>query len=116
MDIKQISPNLFVGPQIEETDLRELASAGFTDVVCNRPDAEHPGHAPSQRMAQIAKGLGLGFHYLPITPGEPFATQAKRLARVVAKPNAKVLAYCRSGMRAANAWSLAQANQSGLYV
>ena len=114
MDITQLAPNLFVGAQITEDDLAALASEGYTDVVCNRPDAEHPGSARSSKMAGIAKSLGLAFHYHPITPGEPFADEAEQLARVVEQPNAKVFAYCRSGMRATNAWSLAQSNRAGL--
>ena len=62
----------------------------------------------SYKMADVAKDLGVVFHYLPITPGEPFAAQAEALAQVVARQGAKVLAYCRSGARASNAWSLAQ--------
>ena len=111
MEMTQLAPNLFVCAQIAEEDLSKLACEGFTDVVCNRPDDEHPGNAPSSRMADVAKGLGLAFHYLPIMPGEPFAAEADALSKVVARPGAKVLAYCRSGMRASNAWSLARANQ-----
>ena len=111
MDMTQLAPNLYVGAQIAEEDLGELARKGFTDVVCNRPDAEHPESAPSSSMADVAKGLGLAFHYLPITPGEPFVAEADALSKVVARPRAKVLAYCRSGTRASNAWSLAQANE-----
>ncbi len=113
MDMTQIAPNLFVGAQIAEEDLEELALKGFTDVVCNRPDSEHPESSASSRMSDVAIGLGLAFHYLPITPGEPFAAEAEALSKVVARPGAKVLAYCRSGARASNAWSLAQANQAG---
>ena len=109
MDMTQLAPNLFVGPQIAEDELASLAGNGFTDVVCNRPDDEHPGDAPSSVMASIAEGLGLAFHYHPIVPGEPFAEQAGKLAAVVARPNAKTFAYCRSGARSANAWALAQA-------
>ena len=116
MEIAQLAPNLFVGAQIAEEDLVALAREGFTDIVCNRPDAEHPETASSASMAQIAKGLGIAFHYLPIIPGEPFPEQARRLAAVVAEPAAKVFAYCRSGARAANAWALAQTNQSGIYA
>ena len=112
MEMTQLAPNLFVGAQIAEEDLAELADEGFTDVVCNRPDAEHPGNAVSSNMNEVAKGLGLAFHYHPITPGEPFAAEAENLAGVVAQPGAKVFAYCRSGMRATNAWSLAQVNRT----
>ncbi|KNG93896.1 hypothetical protein ATO11_10580 [Pseudaestuariivita atlantica] len=110
MDMIQIAPNLSVGPQITEDDLSDLAQAGFTDIVCNRPDEEHPEDTPSTQMAVTAEGLGMAFHYHPITPGEPFAEEAEKLARVVARPGAKVFAYCRSGARATNAWLLTQAD------
>ena len=113
MDMTQLAPNLFVGAQIAEQDLAELADEGFTDVVCNRPDAEHPGNAVSSKMNEVAKGLGLAFHYCPITVGEPFAMEAEKLAGVVEQPGAKVFAYCRSGVRATKAWSFAQANRAG---
>ena len=112
MEMTQLAPNFFVGAQIAEGDLAEFASEGFTDVVCNRPDAEHPGSAVSSKMDEVAKGLGIAFHYHPIMLGEPFADQAEQLAQVVEQPNAKVFAYCRSGMRATNAWSLAQTNRA----
>lgn len=108
MHITQLAPNLFVGPQIAEDDLRVLSREGFTDVVCNRPDAEHPGTASSSSMADAAEGLGLAFHYLPITPGVPFTDAAEELATLVSRPGTKVLAYCRSGARSSNAWSLVQ--------
>ncbi len=112
MDVTQLAPNLFVAPQITEDDLLLLSREGFTDVVCNRPDEEHPESATSTTMADVAKDLGLAFHYLPITPGEPFAAEARALAKVVAQPGAKVFAYCRSGTRTSNAWSLAKATAS----
>ena len=111
MNKTQLAANLFVGPQIAEDTLALLAAEGFTDVVCNRPDAEHPDDATSAKMAQVAKGLGIAFHYHPIVPGEPFAKAASSLAEVAAKPNAKVFAYCRSGMRASQAWALAGADR-----
>ncbi len=59
MKMTQLTQDLFVGPQIEEEDLSFLASQGFTDVVCNRPDAEHPESSPSSKMADVAKDLGM---------------------------------------------------------
>ena len=112
MEMTQLAPNLFVSGQIAENDLADLAGAGFTDVVCNRPDAEHPESAPSASMAEAAKALGLAFHYLPIAPGAPFADEAEAVSQIVAGPGAKVLAYCRSGARSSNVWTLAQALQA----
>jgi sulfide:quinone oxidoreductase len=64
-------------------------------------------------MAQSAETKGMEFHYLPITNGEPFEMQARQLADLTERPDAKVFAYCRSGTRAAKAWALAEALRTG---
>ena len=109
MNITELAPGFSVGPQIETDDLNELAREGFTDIVCNRPDEEHPDGPVSTQMADRAAALGLAFHYLPIVHGEPFTAQAQRLAELTGRPGAKVFAYCRSGARSANAWTLSVA-------
>ena len=55
MDMTQLAPNLYVGPQISADDLEVLWNQGFTDVACNRPDAEHPDGATSGAMAAMAR-------------------------------------------------------------
>ena len=106
MDLRDLTPALSVSGQIGPEDLEALADAGFTDIVCNRPDAELPDGPHSDEMAARAGALGLGFHYLPIEPGGPMARQAERLARLTGQPGARVLAYCRSGARSSAAWAL----------
>lgn len=108
MDMTQLASNLFVAGQIRKTDLATLAEEGFTDVVCNRPDEEHPEDPSASVMADAASDLRMRFHYLPIRPGEPFQSQAKALKKLVAQPDSKVLAYCRSGARSTTAWDFAQ--------
>lgn len=113
MNYTKLAPNFFAGPQIEAADLEILVSQGFTDVVCNRPDREHPHGAVSEVMSNAAERLGLKFHYHPITPGEPFVEQAEHLAQIASQPDAKIFAYCRSGARTSNAWSLATSTSIG---
>ncbi|WP_050927555.1 TIGR01244 family sulfur transferase [Aestuariivita boseongensis] len=112
MERTQLAENLYVGSQIAETDLAALKQDGFTDVICNRPDEEHPGEAASAEMQKIATNLGLAFHYQPIAPGEPFARQASFLKRIVTQPGKKVFAYCRSGARSTNAWNLVETSSA----
>lgn len=107
MEIRTLSPNVSVGPQIDLEDLEQLAREGFTDIVCNRPDAEHPEDPSAARISKQAEQLGLSFHYLPMVPTEPFDAQARRLAELMSQPRSRIFAYCRSGARAANAWALA---------
>ena len=113
MEINPLSPNVSVGAQIGPEDLQAVAREGFTDVVCNRPDAEHPQDPDAATMKARASELGLTFHYLPITHGEPFDAQARHLAELMGRSGAKVFAYCRSGARSASAWALARDIQSG---
>ena len=108
MEITHLSPNLAVGAQIGQGDLKDLARAGFTDIVCNRPDLEHPEDPDASVMEDTAKELGLAFHYLPIAPSEAYDLQAQNLARLTTRPGAKVFAYCRSGARSTRAWALAK--------
>lgn len=107
MDIRTLAPNFAVGAQITLNDLDELAANGFTHVVCNRPDSEHPDGAVSAKIARAAQQKGLGFTYLPITPGTEPSEQAAKLASLLSQPGVRVFAYCKSGARAASAWSLA---------
>ena len=43
MDLKRLTPTLSVAPQIAPDDLPAAAAAGFTTLICNRPDGEQPG-------------------------------------------------------------------------
>lgn len=108
MERQQLTPKLLVGPQIGTADLEDLARQGFTDIVCHRPDAEHPEGDTSQIIKEAAEKAGLLFHYLPITPGKRFEQEAGDLSQIVIGAEGKTFAYCRSGLRASNAWWLAQ--------
>lgn len=112
-DMTQLAPNVFVGPQIEPQDIALLAGDGFTDVICNRPDEEHPGGPVSGIMARAAVEHGIRFHYLPITHGEPMEPQAQALRRLIAKPGSRTFAYCRSGARSTGCWQIARTLHTG---
>ena len=40
MDVRRITDELAVAPQISVADVAEIKAAGFRSVVCNRPDDE----------------------------------------------------------------------------
>ncbi len=113
MEMETLAKNLCAGAQIGPEQLSELAGLGFTDVVCNRPDEEHPDGPTSVVMAPAAKALGLAYHYLPISPGLPIDAQAARLAELTSMEGAQVFAYCRSGARSTMAWEAAQSVSGG---
>ena len=107
MELTSLSNEFWVSPQIVVSDLAGLATDGYTDVICYRPDDEHLKETSSSHIAQACAALGLNFHYCPIVPGEPFEGQAKALADLLNRPNIKICAYCRSGARASKAFTQA---------
>ena len=50
MDIREITPRYSVSPQISAEDIPAIVAAGFTCVICNRPDGEIP---PSHHASVI---------------------------------------------------------------
>ena len=106
MDIRYLTPDFAVAPQIAPHDLSALAEAGFQAVICNRPAMESaPGEGP-QDIEAAAKAAGLHFHDNPIVMGQMTldAVEAQ-------KTTVKTLAYCASGTRSAIVWAFSQAGK-----
>ena len=109
MDIRRISPDYAVSPQIEPEDLPEIAAQGFRTVVCNRPDSENPMELSSEVMRVAVEAAGLRFVDNPVT--HPTMTPERIATQAAAMENGPVLAYCASGTRSSVLWSLAQAGK-----
>ncbi|MFM2485971.1 TIGR01244 family sulfur transferase [Celerinatantimonas yamalensis] len=107
MKIHYLEPNFAVSPQIEHTDLHDIAQLGFKTIICNRPDGEHHEQPSQQQLAQLAEELGLTFIYLPLQNGQIQQADGRQLAATIAETELPILAFCRSGTRSAIAWALA---------
>jgi uncharacterized protein (TIGR01244 family) len=111
MDIRQISPDYAVSPQIDPTDIPAIKAAGFRTIICNRPDAEVPHELSAEVMRIAAEEAGLGFVVNPVTHQtlnmEMVAAQMAELSG----GKGPVLAYCASGTRSSIVWSLGQAGK-----
>jgi sulfide:quinone oxidoreductase len=118
--------------QLQPQHLMQAAAQGFACIVNNRPDAElHMSMQQQQQqqqptsdiMQRAAHSLGLSYIHLPITPGAA-AAAAPHLKRLLSgkqqkvgvqchalnckpQPPQQVLAYCKSGTRSAQAYSIA---------
>lgn len=108
MDLRQLTPDLAVSPQIETDDLIVLAEAGFRTIINNRPDDETARGQDSESMRRAAEDLGLRYYYLPFVPGaiSPELIEGYREALADESP---AFAYCRSGNRSTVLWALTQA-------
>ncbi|MFZ1742553.1 MAG: TIGR01244 family sulfur transferase [Pontixanthobacter sp.] len=112
MEIRTVSDRFAVSPQIGPDDVAALADAGFTAIICNRPDSEEGGQPAANNIRTAAEAAGIAFHHLPVSGGE-FPDQVVAKFRALRQtPAAKVLAYCRTGTRSITLDTLA--NPDGL--
>ena len=107
-DIRQVTPDFAVAPQLAPSDMAEAAGRGFKLVINNRPDGEVPDQPTSAQMEAAANAAGLAYRYIPVRGG-PTPDQAAEQAQAIAEAGGPVLAFCRSGTRSITAWSLGQA-------
>lgn len=111
MDIRKLTPELSVAPQITPQDVASLAAAGFKSIVCNRPDNEEEGQIAFAEIARVAGEHGLQAAHLPVISGQVQDDQAMQMAGALAELPAPVLAFCRTGTRSTMLWALSQAGR-----
>ena len=110
MDIRAITDAYYVAPQIDPSDLPDIAAAGIKTIICNRPDGEVP---PSHQAAQLeiaTRAAGLEFHVLPLTH-QTMTLDVIARHMDLAQGSGPVLAYCASGTRCTIAWAIGSAMQ-----
>lgn len=111
MEIRHISPSYAVSPQIDPSDLPQIAAAGFKAIICNRPDAEIPPSHQAEAMQIAAQAAGLKFTYIPVTHQGLNMEMVNGQAASMEAAGGAVLAYCASGTRSSIVWSLSQAGK-----
>jgi len=111
MDIRAITPDYAVSPQIEPGDLVAIKAAGYVTVIDNRPDGEIPPHLHTEEMRRAAEALGLVFVANPIVGGALTMQNVTAQDAAIAGSNGPVFAYCASGNRSSIVWALANAGR-----
>jgi uncharacterized protein (TIGR01244 family) len=107
MNFQQLTPDYAVAPQITAADVPQIAAAGFRSIICNRPDAEHPGEASTADEVKAAAGkAGIEFRYIPVISGQMTQKDVDDQAAALRDLPAPVFAYCRSGARCTNLYGL----------
>ncbi len=107
----KVSQNYFVSPQIEIEDIKQLADAGFTKIICNRPNEEIPSELHSDFMAIAAKEARISFDILPLTHQSMTPENILKQAELIDAAYGPVLAYCASGTRCTVIWALGQSGK-----
>ena len=105
-DIKQVTDNFSVAPQIEKDDLPQIAAAGFKTIVNNRPDGETFDQMTCATCSAAAQAAGLTYHEIKFA-GMPQAEQIDEMVEVLKTAQSPIFAYCRSGTRSCTLWTIA---------
>jgi uncharacterized protein (TIGR01244 family) len=111
MDIRAITPDYAVSPQIEPGDLPAIKAAGYVTVIDNRPDGEIPPHLHTGAMRQAAEALGLTFVANPVISGGLTMDNVAAQTAAIAASSGPVFAYCASGNRCSIVWALSNAGK-----
>jgi len=108
--LKQLTPSLYVAPQIGLDTVAEAKALGVTLIVNNRPEGESPDQTPGADIEAAAKAAGIDYVAIPVSPGGFAPWQLDATDEALAKNGeGKALCYCRSGTRSTLLWSLARA-------
>jgi uncharacterized protein (TIGR01244 family) len=111
MDIRTLSPNYAVSPQIDPADVAAIAEAGFKTIICNRPDMENPPSHHANVIEAAATEAGLGFVVIPVTHQGMNMDMITAQKSAIENSSGPTLAYCASGTRSSIVWALGQANE-----
>jgi sulfide:quinone oxidoreductase len=106
MDIRKITDDFSVAPQIRVGDVSAIAAAGFRAVICNRPDGESADQPRSDDVAAAVTASGMEWRMLPVT--QISRADVDTFGKLLAELPKPVLAYCRSGTRCTTLWSLSE--------
>ncbi len=99
MPVTKISDKFFISSQIDFGDVEKLAKQGFCLIINNRPDGEEASQPLSAALAKAAKKAGVKYAHIPIK-GRAKKDDVLAFKQLLQKEDGKILAFCRSGMRA----------------
>lgn len=89
--------------QISVDDVAQLANQGYKTIITLRPDGEGGAEQPSSAdIAAACQRLGLGHRYIPVIPGNITPENVAAFEQACAASAKPILAYCKSGGRAAS--------------
>lgn len=109
MDLRKLTDEITVAPQISIEELAQAAEMGFKTVICNRPDGEEIAQPIAEDMADAAGDAGMTFVHQPVISGGVTLDDVNQFGKLMDELPKPILAYCRSGTRCSTLWALAEA-------
>ncbi len=106
---RSLNASFSVAGQLQPGDMADMAERGFACVINNRPDGEGgSAQALSRDIGQAAQAAGMHYVYLPVISGAITPEQVHAMREALNTAPAPVLAFCRSGARSAQLYTLSQ--------
>lgn len=113
VEIRRVTDEFSVAPQIRADDFAKIADAGFRHVINNRPDGEALGQLTSAEAERQAEAAGVTYHHAPFK-GPPTEEAINALEALMDAAEGPMLAYCRSGTRSITAWAMMQGRKGNM--
>jgi len=110
MHFNKISDTLTFSPQIRPEDMAAIKKAGFKAIICNRPDGETEDQTPFAQIKSAATAEGLVAYHIPVIPQQISDGDVAEFAAALSQGPHPMLAYCRTGTRAAMLWAFQAAS------
>lgn len=107
MDLRPITSDYSVAPQILPEDVAAIAEAGYKSIMCNRPDGEEFGQPDFAGIEAEAVKAGLEVRWVPIGGMGPRPDDVDDFAAALRDMPQPLLAYCRTGTRCTMMWTIA---------
>ena len=114
MNLKPLSRDLSVTPQIQPAEVADLSARGFKSIIGNRPEGEGPDQPLWSLLVEEAERHGISARQIPVVPGQIGPDDIECFADAVRDLPKPIAAFCRTGTRSATLWALA--NPDGLSV
>lgn len=111
MDIRPLTEDFAVSPQIDPADMARIAAAGYRSVLGNRPDDEEAGQPDFATLSAAAQQAGLETRLVPISSGGVTPQAMADFAQALEEMPKPILAYCRTGTRCTMLWTISQHGQ-----
>jgi uncharacterized protein (TIGR01244 family) len=109
--MRHLDNKTLVAGQILPSQMPEIAAAGVTMVVNNRPDFEEPGQPLAAEIEAAARAAGLGYAHIPIASGMRPEDVVAMMDAMIEAGEGKLLAFCKSGTRSTFLWALTRQQQ-----
>jgi len=107
MEYRQITDDFAVTGQISAEDIAAIKAAGFKSVIGNRPDTEE-GAVAHGEIEAAARAAGLDFRFIPVVASAITPEDVEKMADALDEMQGPIFAYCRSGARSTNLYSMAR--------